>query len=60
MAGDMDFNCGNVIDGEISINDFGKQLFELIIKTASGKQTLSELQSYGDNEFNPWHLGLVN
>ena len=60
MAGDMDFNCGGVIDGEISINDFGKQLFELIINTASGKQTLNELQSYGDNEFNPWHLGLVN
>ncbi len=60
MMGDMDFNCGGVIDGEISINDLGKQLFELIINTASGKQTLSELQSYGDNEFNPWHLGPVN
>ena len=60
MTGDMDFNCGGVIDGEISINDFGKQLFELIINTASGNQTLSELQSYGDNEFNPWHLGTVN
>ena len=37
-----------------------KKLFELIINTASGNQTLSELQSYGDSEFNPRHLGIVN
>jgi altronate dehydratase len=59
MMEDMDFNCGDVINNSDSIENLGAQLFELIIDTASGRQTCSELQSYGDNEFNPWHLGPV-
>ena len=59
MIGDMDYNCGSILNGDSSIPDLGKQLFELIIETASGKQTYSELESYGDNEFVPWHLGPV-
>jgi altronate hydrolase len=59
MIGDMDYNCGSILNGDSSIPDLGKQLFELIIETASGKQTYSELESYGDNEFVPWHIGPV-
>ena len=54
---DMDFNCGNIINGSSTISELGKQLFELILDTASGRKTCSEQQNYGDNEFNPWHLG---
>ena len=35
----------------------GRELFELIIETASGRKTKSEAFGYGDNEFVPWHLG---
>ena len=59
MMGDMDFNCGTILNREDSIPVLGKQLFELIIEIASGKQTHSELENYGDNEFSPWHLGPV-
>jgi altronate dehydratase len=59
MMGDIDFNCGPVVNGSDSIPSLGVDLFELIIEVASGKQTHSELENYGDNEFVPWHLGPV-
>ena len=35
----------------------GKKIFDSIIITASGKLTKSELNGYGDDEFNPWIIG---
>jgi altronate hydrolase len=35
----------------------GREIFNLIIETASGRKTKSEEFGYGDNEFVPWHLG---
>jgi altronate hydrolase len=35
----------------------GEQIFQLILKTASGQRTRSELLGYGEDEFAPWHLG---
>jgi altronate dehydratase len=34
----MDFNCGTVIDGTESVAQAGARFFELILKTASGRQ----------------------
>jgi altronate dehydratase len=59
MIGDIDFNCGPILNGSDSISNLGSQLFELIIETASGRQTSSEFENYGDNEFSPWQLGPV-
>ena len=54
---DMDMNCGTIVDGKESIQDVGQKLFELILKTASGARTKSEVFGYGEDEFAPWVLG---
>jgi altronate hydrolase len=54
---DMDINCGTVIDGKESIQAAGARFFEMILRTASGEKTKSELWGYGDDEFAPWVLG---
>ncbi|MDY7579005.1 altronate dehydratase family protein [Herbaspirillum sp. RTI4] len=59
MRMDMDFDCGGIVDGELSIADAGRQLFELILATASGQYSKSEEHGLGDNEFLPWQVGAV-
>jgi altronate hydrolase len=56
---DMDLNCGGIVDGEVSIDEMGEQIFQAILGTASGERTKSELHGYGQNEFVPWQLGAV-
>ena len=53
-------DCGLVIDGELTIEQMGQRIFEHILDAASGKPTKSELLGLGDNEFLPWHLGIVS
>jgi altronate hydrolase len=57
---DMDINCGVVLDGELTVSQMGERIFEQILRHASGEQTKSELLGLGDNEFVPWHLGIVS
>jgi altronate hydrolase len=59
MALDMDFNAGGVNDGDCSVAEAGRALFELMLATASGRATLSEENDLGHNEFVPWQLGAV-
>ena len=54
---DMDINAGKIMDGESDIIKMGTLIFNHIIETASGKLTKSELNDYGDDEFNPWIIG---
>jgi altronate hydrolase len=54
---DMDLNCGGIVDGKERIEQVGQKLFELILKTASGAKTKSEVFGYGEDEFAPWVLG---
>ncbi len=54
---DMDVNCGVIVDGKASIEDVGQQIFDLILKTASGAPSKSEALGYGEDEFAPWILG---
>jgi altronate hydrolase len=54
---DMDINCGTIIDGKETIAEAGARFFRLILETASGKKTKSELFGYGEDEFAPWVLG---
>ncbi|MEY4187705.1 MAG: Altronate dehydratase [Planctomycetota bacterium] len=58
MRDDMDINAGSIIDGE-SVESAGTRLFEQIVAVASGKQTLSEQQGIGDEEFCPWMPGPI-
>jgi altronate hydrolase len=57
LTEDMDINCGQVVDGEASVEEMGRQIFELVLATASGQRTKSELLGFGDDEFVPWTLG---
>jgi len=59
MSDDIDVNCGAIIDGEADIDEMGELIFHLILETASGKKTKSELFGYGDSEFVPWSIGAV-
>ncbi|HVV28680.1 MAG TPA: altronate dehydratase family protein [Rhizomicrobium sp.] len=56
MADDMDINCGDVLDG-VSVADKGREIFETILKVASGARSKSERFGYGDAEFVPWQIG---
>ena len=56
MPGDMDINCGDVLDG-VSIQDKGREIFEHILRIASGARSKSEQLGYGDAEFVPWQIG---
>jgi altronate hydrolase len=56
MTDDMDINCGDILDG-VSIEDKGSEIFQHILRTASGERTKSEQLGYGDAEFVPWQVG---
>ena len=51
---DMDINAGPIMDNEKSIEEIGKEIFDKIISVASGEKSKSEINEYGDDEFNPW------
>ena len=57
---DMDINCGRILDGELSVQEMGQQIFEQILRHASGEPTKSEALGLGDHEFVPWHMGVVS
>ena len=59
LSEDMDMNCGDIVDGGVSVADKGREIFDLILKTASGQQSKSEALGFGDNEFTPWQIGAV-
>ena len=59
MKEDMDINCGEIAEGKENIENVGKKIFDLIVNTASGNKSKSEINGYGDEEFNPWQVGVV-
>jgi altronate hydrolase len=56
MTEDMDVNAGKVIDG-VPLADVGSEIFELLLRVASGEKTKSELMGIGEDEFQPWNIG---
>jgi altronate hydrolase len=59
MRSDMDFNSGPIVDGTLSVQEAGAQLFRLMLAVASGQRTCSEINGIGDREFVPWLQGAV-
>jgi len=59
MAEDMDLNCGDIVTDGVSIEAKGEELFEMLIRVASGQQTKSEELGFGGVEFVPWQIGAV-
>ena len=57
MSDDMDINCGTIIDGEETVEEAGRRIFDEILAIASGKLTRSEVHGFGEEEFQPWLQG---
>ncbi len=54
---DIDLDCGGIVEGVEMVDEAGERIFHLMLGTASGRKTKSELRGYGQNEFVPWQLG---
>jgi altronate hydrolase len=59
MTDDMDLNAGRIVDGTATIPEVGQEIFEMIVRVASGEQTVSEELGVGQEEFVPWQFGTV-
>lgn len=53
----IDFNCGEVIDGNKTIEQSARELFEKIIKVASGEE-ITKAVLLGQDDFIPWRRGV--
>jgi len=56
MIDDMDINCGDILDG-VPLEAKAQEIFETILRVASGERSKSELLGYGDAEYVPWQIG---
>lgn len=57
MRDNMDINAGVIADGEESIQAVGRQIFDTVLRVASGEKTCAE--KLGHKEFVPWRIGPV-
>jgi altronate hydrolase len=57
MPGNMDINAGRIADGESTVEDVGREIFDRLLRIASGERTLAE--QLGHHEFAPWRIGPV-
>lgn len=53
----MDVNAGRIADGQATVAQIGKEIFDLVLRVASGEKTCSE--KLGHKEFVPWRIGPV-
>jgi altronate hydrolase len=57
MQDNMDINAGAIADGEKSVQDVGREIFDMLLRVASGEKTCAE--RLGHHEFVPWRIGPV-
>jgi altronate hydrolase len=57
MTANMDVNAGAIADGEATVQQLGKQIFDLMVEVAGGRRTCAE--RLGHKEFVPWRIGPV-
>ena len=57
MTDNMDVNAGRIADGEATVAEIGAEIFDLLLRVASGEKTASE--RLGHKEFVPWRIGPV-
>jgi altronate hydrolase len=57
MIENMDINAGKIADGESTVEQIGREIFDLLLRVASGEKTRSEI--LGHQEFVPWRIGPV-
>ena len=59
MTDDMDINAGDILSDGVTIDQKGREIYEMILRVASGYMSKSEAQGLGDHEFVPWQIGAV-
>ena len=59
MTEDMDVNAGDILTGATTVEEKGREIYELFLRVASGEASKSEAQGLGDYEFVPWQIGAV-
>ncbi|WP_299935278.1 UxaA family hydrolase [uncultured Pelagimonas sp.] len=59
LTDDMDVNAGRILTGDASIEEVGREIYEMWLRMASGEASKSEAQGLGDYEFVPWQIGAV-
>jgi altronate hydrolase len=57
MRDNMDVNAGRIADGEADLEEVGREIFDLVVRVASGERTCAE--RLGHKEFVPWRIGPV-
>lgn len=57
MRDNMDINAGRIADGEATVEEIGREIFETVLRVASGERTCAE--RLGHKEFVPWRIGPV-
>ena len=55
MTRNMDVNAGRIADGEATVEQVGAEIFENLLRVASGERTRAEM--LGHHEFVPWRIG---
>jgi altronate hydrolase len=55
MTDNMDVNAGRIADGDATVMQVAKEIFDLLFRVASGERTCAE--RLGHKEFVPWRIG---
>ncbi len=59
MSEDMDIDTGDMLTEDAGLEIKGREIYDLILRVASGEPSKSEAQGLGDHEFVPWQIGAV-
>ena len=59
MTEDMDVNAGAMLTHGVTLEEKGREIYDLFLRIASGEMSKSEAQGLGDYEFVPWQIGAV-
>jgi altronate hydrolase len=57
MTDNMDINAGRIADGDSTVREVGREMFDRLLEVASGRRTAAE--RLGHQEFVPWRIGPV-
>jgi altronate hydrolase len=57
MHDDMDVNCGDIMDGNATLEQKGREIFDKMLAVASGEKSKSEQLGVGNEETVPWMIG---
>ena len=57
MQDNMDINAGAIADGDKTVAQVGREIFDSLLRVASGERTCAE--RLGHHEFVPWRIGPV-